>query len=232
MGKNFSWVVVILLLASIFTVLIYEIPQSYSKHYQVFDMMSDHSTNNLLYEGQNYTMSALTYTVKANVGDAMDLTVLVHGNNGVWATAFVEKSDGTPIFSFNTVTNYPPTYSMIVGNSSLLNYGTTKDLPYSAGADGTTYLIQLGYPQQELVDGVWNSGGIDGQYLISVNLYSNIVHETYLAVAIIFLVAGIITAMAIILGSILKPKKAGATNSGVAGVQNSFAVRSSVRLKH
>jgi hypothetical protein len=196
MGKKFFWVAAILLFASIFTAMTYEIPQSYSTHHQVFDMMSGHSSNTLLYEGQNYTMSELTYTVKANVGDAIELTVLVHGNDGVWASAFVEKSDSTPIFSFNTVTNYPPTYSMIVGNVSLLNYGTTKDLPYSTGADGTTYLIQLGYPQQELVDGVWNRGGIDGQYLISVNVYSNIVHETYLAIAIIFLIAGIITAIA------------------------------------
>ena len=134
----------------------------------------------------------------------IQLTVLEHGNNGeVFATAFFEQSDGTPIFAYQTVTNYSATYSLIVGNPNFLLAGVSNYLPYNKSGS-TTYLVQLGVPQQEIVNATWNNGLPAGLYLITVNVYSNSLFLTYEATAIIFLIAGVITT---ILGYYLKPKK-------------------------
>ena len=93
---------------------------------------------------------------------------------------------------------------MIVGKTpNLLYYGTTIDLPYNQGGGSTTYLIQLGVTQQEITNSTWNYGSAAGIYLITTNVYSNSVHLTYIIIAIIFLIAGIITTL---LGYYLKPK--------------------------
>lgn len=69
----------------------------------------------------------------------IQLTVLEHGNNGeVFATAFFEQSDGTPIFAYQTVTNYSATYSLIVGNPNFLLAGVSNYLPYNKSGSTTS----------------------------------------------------------------------------------------------
>jgi uncharacterized membrane protein YtjA (UPF0391 family) len=203
MRKTIFKIGVILLFAFFVIALIRDNPQSYGTTSQTIAGMQA-PYHNLSYNGQNYTMDNYNYSIQANVGDTIQLTVLVYANNGVWATAFFEQKDGTPVFAYETVTSYPATYSMIVGSPNLLYYGTTKDLPDNQGGGRTAYLIQLGVPQQETVNATWNNGDAAGDYLISVTVYSNSLFLTYEATAIIFLIAGVITT---ILGYYLKPKK-------------------------
>lgn len=209
MRKTIFKIGVILLFAFFVVALVRDNPQSYGSTYQTFGAMLG-PYSNVSYNGQNYTMDNYNFSIQANAGDTIQLTVLVHGNNGVWATSFFEQNDGTPIFAYETVTSYPATYSMIVGKSNLLYYGTTKDLPDNQGEGSTTYLIQLGVPQQETVNATWNNGGAAGVYLITVNVYSNSLFLTYEATAIIFLIAGVVTT---ILGYYLKSKKSEVTEN-------------------
>lgn len=211
MKKTVFIIGVILLVAFLVTAVIRSTPQFYCKTYQVFDSMYDSNHNNISYGGQNYMMGDYNLSVEARVGDTIQLTVLEHGNNNeVWATAFFEQSDGTPIFAYQTVANYPATYSMIVGNASLVYYGVTKDLPVNQGGGSTTYLVQLGVPQQDIVNGTWNNGLAAGEYLITVNVYSNSLYQTYAAIAVLFLTSGVVFT---IVGYALKSKRSEPTPS-------------------
>lgn len=202
MRKKIVGVGLILLVAFLIIAVISDNPQSYATTYNAFDMLEG-SGRNISYEGQNYTLSSFTSGAKVNLGDTLELTVLVKNINGVCATVFVEKSDGTPIFAYKTVTNYPATYFMIVGNSNLTYYGTMRDLPYNQSEEGSIYRIQLGFIQQDLVNGVWNNDGMNGQYLIMLKVYSNDVRLTYTALSFFFLIAGLVTT---IIGFYLKQK--------------------------
>lgn len=207
MRKTIFKIGVILLFAFFVIALMRDNPVSYGTTNQNIESVTG-PLHNIAYNGQSYQVIDYNYSIQANPDDTIELTVLAHANSGVWATVFFEQSDGTPIFAYKTVTNYPATYSMIVGSTlNLPNYGTTKDLPYNHGGS-TTYLIQLGVTQQEMTNSTWNNGTAAGVYLITANIYSSNIHLTYEVIAIIFLIAGIITTL---LGYYLKPKKSEVT---------------------
>ena len=202
MRKTIFKIGVILLFAFFVIALVRDNPQSYGTNNQgTITLFGPY--HNLSYDGQNYTVmnNYDNFSIHANVGDTIKLTVLEDGNGEVFGgTVFFEQSDGTPIFAYQTVTDYPATYFLIVGN---LYHGATNVIPYNKSGS-TTYLVQLGVPQQEVENVTGNNGLVAGTYFITVNVYSKSVFLTYEVTAIIFLIAGVITT---ILGYYLKPKK-------------------------
>lgn len=201
MRKTIFKIGVILLFAFFVIALIADTPQSHSTNYQTIADMQGTSDQNLSYNGQNYTTSYLYFSIQANAGDTIQLTV-VENDAEVKATAFFEQSNGSPIFAYQTATNLPATYFMTLGNPNVPFYGVTQ-LPYNK-VGSTTYRVQLGVPQQDTVNATWDDGAAAGGYSIIVNVNSYSLFLTYEATAIIFLIAGVITT---ILGYFLKPKK-------------------------
>lgn len=202
MMKTIFKIGVILLFAFFIIALVRDSPLSYGKTNQNIESVTG-QLHDLSYNGQSYMVIGYNYSIQANAGDIIELTVLGYSNNGVWATVFFEQSDGTPIFAYKTVTNYPATYSMKVGTPSLTHNGAPNVLPSNQGGGSTTYLIQLGVTQQEMTNQTWNNGVEAGIYKITANVYSNSIHLAYVVTAILFLIAGVITTL---LGYFLNPK--------------------------
>ena len=192
---------VILLFAFLVMALVSDNPRFYSSNNHVIsDLIGQSQYQNLSYKGQNYSLSYVYYNIQANVGDTIQLTVM--GNNGeIPAVVFFEQSDGTPIFAYQTDKNFTATYFMTLGNPNVPYYGVTQ-LPYNE-VGSTTYRVQLGVPQQDIVNSTWDNGNLAGAYVKMVTVYSHSLFLSYEVATIIFLIAGVITT---IVGLKLKSK--------------------------
>lgn len=197
MRKNILRIGVILLFAFLVMTVLYEIPPLITvKTYNAkVDMAS--VNGGLSYNGQVYQMAYALY-IQANFGDRIDISnILVRDNGGKWATIFVEYTNGTPILTSDTSGNL--FYSFYVGN-------TSASTPF----DGAGYRIELGVVIPTVVN---SSTGLQerefppssyGSYQITANVYSTRLNQNYLIIAILFLIAGLITP---VLGLVLKPKR-------------------------
>jgi hypothetical protein len=168
---------VVLLFGFLLAAILVHTPDIFQQRYEAFDVLSGNTNSAMPYDGINYTLSDVNLTFSASLGDTVQLVVLANGEQGNLATAFLEKSDGTPIFGYETAESFPATHIMSVGT----------DLPYSKG--NNNYVVQLGVPQQDLSNGAW-SAGEHGIYSIKVAVYSSVLSLALWIVEIILLIAG------------------------------------------